>query len=88
MAVFEWSGAVFTPLFFMVAMVPSPGHPCAQGVNFRDGRRQASAPGLSCSALLGQRCQGRKSGLGDTGMWLLFLKQTCISSVTLAFAEP
>lgn len=32
-------------------MVPSPGHPCAQVVNFRDGRRQASAPGfLFCSS--------------------------------------
>lgn len=69
-------------------MVSSPGHPCAQVVNFRDGRRQASAPGLTCSALLVQRCQGKKSGLGDTGMCFLFLKQTCISSVTLVFAEP
>lgn len=88
MAVFEWSGAVFSPLFFVVAMVPSSGHPWAQVVNFRDGRRQASAPELSCSALFGQRCQGRKYRLGDTGMCFLFLKQTCISSGTLAFAEP
>lgn len=74
MAVFEWSVAVFSPLFFVVAMVPSAGHPCAQVVNFRDGRRQALAPGLSCSALLGQRRQGRKYRLKDTGMCFFIFK--------------
>lgn len=68
-AVFEWSRAVRSPLPFAVAVwiVPS-GAPCAQVVNGinreRQGRRQASARGLFCSALLGQRHQGSKSGSG------------------------
>lgn len=70
--------------------LPSPGAPCAQVVNFMNRERQegreASTPGLSRSALLGQRRQGSESGSGNVGMCFLFLKQICISSVTLAFA--
>lgn len=41
-AVLEWSGAVFSPLPFAVAarIVPSPGAPCAQVVNFINGERR------------------------------------------------
>lgn len=75
MAVFEWSGAVFSPLFFVVAMVPSPGHPCAQVVNFRDGRRQASAPGLSCFSLL--RAEMPRKEIWTGGHWnVVFIFKT------------
>lgn len=53
MAVFEWSGAVFSPLPFAVAVqiVPSPGAPCAQLVNFTN-REAGEEVGFSSWVIL------------------------------------
>ena len=93
MAGFEQSGAVFSPVPFAVAVriIPSPGAPCAQLVNFINRERRGGGRhqllGYLILLLLGRDAKEANLDRGTLER-VLFLKQTCISSVTLAFAAP